>query len=91
MPDSPHSVNVEAQIMNRVQDLRQHFIRCIKMPQIGPGVSAADPAIAVGVERTLILRKTGLFDRDFAFGGKKQAVAGGAGGQHAIKEVDAPG
>lgn len=32
MPDAPHSVKVETQVVDGVQDLRQYFIGCIKMP-----------------------------------------------------------
>src|SRR6266849_7112041 len=38
MPDAPHSVKVETQVVDSVQDLRQHFIGCIKMTQISPRI-----------------------------------------------------
>ena len=89
MPYPPHSVKVETQVVDRIQDLRQHFVGCIKVTQIGPGVALTDPAGAVGVERAGILGITRLLDRNLAFGGKKQPVARCAGGEDAIHHVDA--
>src|SRR5581483_3823869 len=63
-----HSVKVEAQIVNSVKDLRQHFIRRIEMAQVGAGIAAAYLAIAVGIERRLIGRVAGLLDGNFALG-----------------------
>src|SRR5690242_6573525 len=34
MTHRPHSVKVEAQVVNGVQNLRQYFVRCIEMPKI---------------------------------------------------------
>jgi hypothetical protein len=35
-PDGPHSGQVKVQIVDRVQNLRQQFVRGVKMAQIGP-------------------------------------------------------
>ncbi len=66
MPYPLHSVKVETQVVDGIEDLRQDLVGRIKVPQIGTGIPPADAAPAVGVERTLILGIAGLFDRDFA-------------------------
>ena len=55
MTHRPHSVKVEAKVMDGIQDLRQHLIGCIKMSQIGPRIALAHSAAAIGVERRLDL------------------------------------
>src|SRR6266496_218568 len=44
MPDAPHSVKVETQVMDCVEDLSQDFVRRINVPQIGPRVALAHTA-----------------------------------------------
>jgi hypothetical protein len=77
------------QIVDRVQNLRQQFVRSVKMAQVGPRITPADAAIAGGIERAVVLRVPCLLDRHFAFGRKQQSMAGGARRQHAIHHVDA--
>src|SRR5579862_1748002 len=52
MTHPPHSVKVETEVVERVQDLCEHFIRSIKMAQIRSGVTLAHAAAAIRVERT---------------------------------------
>ena len=89
MPHPPHSVKVETKVVDGVQDLRQQFVGCIKMTQVGPGVALADATGAIGIKWIGILSIAGLLDRNFSFGSEKQAVTRGAGGQDAIHHVDA--
>src|SRR5437667_3715523 len=44
MPDAPHSVKVETQVVDSIEDLSQNFIRRINMTQIGPRVALAHTA-----------------------------------------------
>src|ERR1700727_1217726 len=88
MPYPPHSVKVETQVVDSVQDLGQHFVGCVKMTQIGARIALADAAATIWVERTAILGVAGLFDRHFALRSEQQAVARGAGGKDAIHHVD---
>src|SRR5262249_45694924 len=89
MPDAPHSVKVETQVVDRIQDLRQYFVRCIKMAQIGPRIASAHAAGAARIERPVIARVARLFDRHLAFGSIKKTMPGAAGGQDAVHHVDA--
>ncbi len=89
MTHPPHSVKVETQVVERVQDLCEHFIRSIKMAQIRSGVTIAHAAAAIRVERTGILRIARLLDGNFSFRSKQQAVARRAGGENAIHHIDA--
>ena len=66
MTHRPHGVKVEAQVVDSIQDLGQHFVRCVEVPKICPRVALAHSAAAIWVERSVITRISGLFDGDFA-------------------------
>jgi hypothetical protein len=89
MPYPLHSVKVETQVVDGVQDLCQHFVRCIKVTKIGPRVALAHPTAAVGVNRRWILGVARLLNRDFPFRGKQEPVPRRAGRKDAIHHVDA--
>jgi len=76
------------QVVDRVQNLSQQFVRGVKMTQIGPRITLADAASARRIKRAFVPRVPGLFDRNLAFRREEQAMAGGAGGKHAIHHVD---
>ena len=57
MTHRPHSVKVEAKVVDGIQDLGQNLVGSIKMPQIGPGVAPAHPAAAIRIERALDRRR----------------------------------
>src|ERR1700728_2413614 len=59
------------------------------MSQIGPRITLAYPAAAIGVERTGILSIARLLDRDFSFRGEQQAMSRRARGKDAIHHIDA--
>ena len=75
MTHRPHSVKVEAKIVDGIQDLGQNLIGSIKVPQISPRIPLADPAAAIGVQRALISGVSRLLDGHFAFRRKQQARA----------------
>src|ERR1700683_1050718 len=88
MPYLPHSVKVETQVVEGIQDLRQNFIGCIEMATICAGVAPASPAAAIGVERVFVLDITRLFNGNPAFGSKEQPVARRARRKNAIHHID---
>src|SRR6266849_4226184 len=45
---------LEAQVVNGIQDLRQHLVCCIKMPQVGARIAAAHLTRTFGVKRPLV-------------------------------------
>jgi hypothetical protein len=71
MTHRPHGVKVEAEVVDSIEDLGQKLIGGIKMPQISPGVALANPAAAIGIKRPRIRGKSGLLDRNLAFGRKQ--------------------
>ena len=75
MPHPLHSVKVETKIVDRVQDLRQHLVRCIKMAQIGPRITFTNATGALFIERSGILRIASLLDRHFSGRREQEAVA----------------
>src|SRR3954468_655216 len=60
MPDAPHSVKVVGQVVDGIEYLRQHFIRSIKVTQVGARVAPANLARATRVERALVSGVSGL-------------------------------
>jgi hypothetical protein len=66
MPDTPHSVKVETQVVDGIEDLRQDLVRGIDVPQVGARIAAAHAAWAIRVKRAFVPRETGLFDRNFS-------------------------
>src|SRR2546423_15254999 len=62
MPDAPHSVKVVAKIVDGIEDLREHFIRSIKMTQVGARVAAANLAGTNRVKWVLVPSVPGLLD-----------------------------
>ena len=54
MPDGPHCVKVEGQVVDGVQNPRQCFSRGIEMSQISARIAGADPAAAARIERPRI-------------------------------------
>src|SRR5580704_6728963 len=54
MPHPPHGVKVETEVVDRIQDLRQHLVRRIKVPQVGTRIALPHAAGAIRVERALI-------------------------------------
>jgi hypothetical protein len=67
MPDAPHSVKVVGQVVDGIENLRQEFIRRIKVTKICARVAAANLAGATRVERVLVAGVSGLLDGDFPF------------------------
>jgi len=41
MPDAPHSVKVETQVVDSIEDLSQNFIRRINVPQVRTRIALA--------------------------------------------------
>ena len=66
----PDSVKVEAQVVDGVQNLGQHFIGRVEVTQIGAPVARTNPARAVRVQGAIVARIAGLLDRDLALGRK---------------------
>src|SRR6266496_4525583 len=89
MPDAPHSVKVETQVVDGIKNLGKYLVGRIQVPEVGARVPPAHPARAIRVERTLIGRVTGLLNRDFSLGREQQSVPRRAGRQHAIHHIDA--
>src|SRR5438067_151876 len=88
MPDAPHSVKVETQVVNCVEDLGKYLVGRIKVPQVGPRVALAHAAGAIWVKRAIVPSVSRLFDGNFAFRCEEQSVPRGARGENAIHHVN---
>src|SRR5438045_6555845 len=91
MTHRPHRVKVEAQVVNRVQNLSQYFVRCIEMPKISSRVPGTNTAPAVRIEWAFISSVAGLLDRNFSYRRKQQAMPCRPRGQDTIHHVDNEG
>src|SRR5438445_12127577 len=91
MTHRPHSVKVEDQVVNRVQNLSQYFVRCIEMPKISSRVPGTNTAAAVRIEWAFISSVAGLLDRNFSYRRKQQAMPCRPRGQDTIHHVDTEG
>src|ERR1700732_508395 len=76
------------QVVDRIQNLGQQFVRGIEMAQVSPRITPANAALASWIKRALVLRVAGLLDRHLSFRGKQQSMPGGAGGKHTIHHVN---
>src|SRR5438270_3018471 len=83
-----HSVKVEAQVVNRVQNLSQYFVRCIEMPKISSRVPGTNTAAAVRIEWASVSSVACLLDRNFSFRRKQQTMPRRPSGQNTIHHVD---
>jgi len=72
-----------------VQRPRERLAGLHQVAQIGPRVTAANHALAGGIGRTLIFRIIFAFDVQPSLAGEQEAVARGAGGQHAVHHIHA--
>src|SRR6266704_6931409 len=88
MTHRPHSVKVEAQVVNRVQNLSQYFVRCIEMPKISSRVPGTNTAAAVRIEWASVSSVACLLDRNFSYRRKQQAMPCRPSGQNTIHHVD---
>src|SRR5881398_1096278 len=88
MTHRPHSVKVEAQVVNRVQNLSQYFVRCIEMPKISSRVPGTNTAAAVRIEWASVSSVACLLDRHFSFRRKQQTMPRRPSGQNTIHHVD---
>src|SRR5438132_9581061 len=88
MTHRPHSIKVEAQVVNGVQNLSQYFVRCIEMPKISSRVPGTHTAAALRIEWAFISSVAGLLDRNFSFRRKQQAVPRRPRRQDTIHHVD---
>src|SRR5437870_6286510 len=88
MTHRPHSVKVEAQVVNRVQNLSQYFVRCIEMPKISSRVPGTNTAAAVRIEWASVSSVACLLDRNFSFRRKQQTMPRRPSGQDTIHHVD---
>src|SRR5438552_11090799 len=91
MTHRPHSVKVEAQVVNGVQNLSQYFVRCIEMPKISSRVPGTHTAAALRIEWAFISSVAGLLDRNFSYRRKQQAMPCRPRGQDTIHHVDTEG
>src|SRR5256884_2160690 len=91
MTHRPHSVKVEAQVVNRVQNLSQYFVRCIEMPKISSRVPGTNTAAAVRIEWASVSSVACLLDRNFSYRRKQQAMPCRPRGQDTIHHVDTEG
>src|SRR5438045_6329356 len=91
MTHRPHSVKVEAQVVNRVQNLSQYFVRCIEMPKISSRIPGTNTAAAVRIEWASVSSVACLLDRNFSFRRKQQTMPCRPRGQDTIHHVDTQG
>ena len=80
-------VEVEEQVVVAQHLPRQVFPHAIEMAQVGSGVAGADLAGALGVQGAGVPLKALVFDLKRPLGAKHLAIAGVAGGQHAVEQV----
>src|SRR6185437_13791460 len=84
MTNLPHGVKVLVQIVVGMKLRCQDFTRLEEVAQVGARVARADPAGTGGVERAGVGGIAGVLDGNRAGGSEQQAIAGIAGGQHAV-------
>ena len=87
--DALHDAEVIRQVVDGVERAGKRFAGLHQVAQISARIAAADHAVAIGVGRPLVFGIAFAFDVQPAFAGEEQAVAGGAGGQHAVHHVHA--
>src|SRR5688572_32443894 len=71
VPDPPHGVKVEAQIVQRVKGGRGHFPGHVQMTEIGSRMAPAGVAPAGRIDRRLVVRVAGVLDVDPALTGEQ--------------------
>ena len=54
VPDALHKIVVEIQVVHYAQPHGKHFLGDKQMPQIGPGIAAANRAVTLGVNGLLV-------------------------------------
>lgn len=91
LSNPPHDVKVVAQVVDCRQGAEQHLARHEEMAEVGSGKVAARITAASGIHREWIFAEARLFDDNAALRRKQAAVAGVAGGHHAIHHVHATG
>src|SRR6185295_15896854 len=88
VPNPLQSVKVKVEVMQRVKGGRVDLVRHVQMPQVRARTGRAGVAAARRVERPIVLGITGISDVDASLAGKQLAVAGIAGGEHAVEQID---
>ncbi len=86
-----YQVGHESQVVDGCQAQSEQLLTAEKVVQVGGGKGAAGVAAAGGVDWPLLVPVSGVADVAPSLGGLESAVAGDAGGQGAVKDVDAPG
>ena len=91
LPGLPDDGEEIGQVMDGVEAEGEQLLADIEVPQIGAAEGPAGVAVAAGVQRAVVFGKFAALDIDLADGGVEGSVTGVAGGQHAVKHVDARG
>jgi hypothetical protein len=61
LPELPHAVKVEGQVMSRAERRREDLAAVVDVSDVGARIPPADPTFALFVERAIVLGKPGVF------------------------------
>src|SRR2546421_9766155 len=82
-----HQLEVEVQVVERVQAATQDLVAAVEVAQVGARVGAARIAGTIGIDRPEVGLVGAVADVDDPGRGEQMAVAGVAGWQHAVEKM----
>src|SRR6185295_7882600 len=85
-----HQLQIEEQVVDRIEARGEDFSGLIEVPQICAAVVAAGIASAGLIERARVFAISAIADVDDAGRGEKVPIAGMTCRHHAVEQVDAP-
>src|SRR6185295_3693657 len=89
LPEASHKVKVEAEVVERRQDLRRDLAGTKEMMEERARNPRAGRAGAAGIDRSFVVAIAGVLDLERPFAREQHAVAAVPRRQHAVEEVDA--
>src|SRR5215510_15226495 len=89
LPDAPHAVKVEGQIVVGAERRSQHLAAVVKVPDVSARIAPADRALALLVERALVAGELCVPNVHLPARGEDLAVARVPRWHHAIEHVHA--
>src|SRR5438445_3360778 len=84
-----HQLEVEVQVVERVQAATQDLVAAVEVAQVGARVVAARIAGTIGIDRPEVGLVGAVADVDDPGRGEQMAVAGVAGWHHAVEYINA--
>src|SRR5262245_11260842 len=75
LPDAPHGVKVEGQVVVRAESRGQHLAAVVQVSDVGARIALADRALALLVERAIVANELRVPDVHLSSRGEDLAVA----------------